>query len=401
LYPELKKPVYIVLPKNLTGLPHVYWKLHKTLYGLPESPQAFYEDVSKLLLKNGYTRTNADPCMFYMRKHGQFIMFTVHVDDFACASSSTYMTNRLLQVLRTRYTITTDASLESYLGINIQYNSDGSMLLTQPRRIDELIDAYGAEYAGMPSPSVPMSTLFSDTDQDNSPRYDYTLYMSLLGKLIHIIKTRPDIAYAVNRLATRGKCATEKDYRALLRIVAYLQATRHLGIRMQRGTWNPDTPPQLYGYLDAAYASHTDSKSHTGYSFCFNDPASAMFFSRTTKQTNVTLSSTEAENAAAVEATKEALWFRQLLLDLGFAQLEPTVMFSDSASMITLASAYSGNHKRVKHYMTRVNFMIEQVQKGHIQLKHVSGTENVSDMLTKPLGPQDFIRLRAHLLGMQ
>jgi hypothetical protein len=401
LYPDLKRPVYIVLPKNLTGFPHVYWKLNKTLYGLPESPQAFYEDVSKLLMKNGYARTNADPCMFYMRKNGHFIMFTVHVDDFACASSSTYMTNRLLQVLRTRYTITTDNSLESYLGINIHYNPDGSMTLTQPRRIHELIEAYGPEFEHMPPPSIPMSSTFNDAQQDDSPLYEYTPYMSLLGKLIHIIKTRPDIAYAVNRLATRAQHATKKDYQALLRIVAYLKATSHLGIRMRPGTWDPNSTPKLYGYLDAAYACHADSKSHTGYSFCFNDPSNAMFFSRTMKQTNVTLSSTEAENAAAVESTKEALWFRQLLMDLGFAQLEPTVMFSDSASMITLASNYSGNHKRVKHYITRVNFMIEQVQKGHIQLKHVSGTENVSDMLTKPLGPQDFIRLRAHLLGMQ
>lgn len=401
LYPELKRPVYISLPKRLTGLPHVYWKLHKTLYGLPESPQAFYEDVSKLLLKNGYTRTNADPCMFYMRKNGHFIMFTVHVDDFACASSSPYMTNHLLAVLRTRYTITTEESLEAYLGINIQYRSDGSMILTQPRRIDELVAHYGPEFTHMRAPSIPMSTTFDDDFQNDSPRCDYTEYMSLLGKLIHVIKTRPDIAYAVNRLATRAQLATDKDYIALLRIVAYLKATHHLGIRLWPGKWNESTAPKLYGYLDAAYACHADSKSHTGYSFCLDDPCNAMFYSRTMKQTNVTLSSTEAENSAAVEATKEALWFRQLLMDLGFVQLEPTVMFSDSASMITLASSYSGNHKRVKHYITRVNFMIEQVQKGHIQLKHVSGTMNVSDMLTKPLGPQDFIRLRAHLLGME
>jgi hypothetical protein len=274
------------------------------------------------------------------------------------------------------------------------------MTLTQPRRIAELVDQYSPEYAHLSLPSVPMDSKFNDTAQNDSPKFEYTPYMSLLGKLIHIIKTRPDIAYAVNRLATRAQHATQKDYQALLRIVAYLEATRHLGIHMRRGTWDADTAPKLYGYLDAAYACHEDSKSHTGYSFCLNDPSGAMFFSRTTKQTNVTLSSTEAENAAAVEATKEALWFRQLLMDLGFAQLEPTVMFSDSASMITLAAEFSGSHKRVKHYITRVNYMIEQVEKGHIQLKHVSGTENVSDMLTKPLGPQDFIRLRTHLLGM-
>lgn len=404
LYPELKRPVYISLPTRLTGLPTVYWKLDKTLYGLPDSPQAFYEDVSKLLLKNGYARTNADPCLFYMRKNGQFIMFSVHVDDFACASSSKFMTNQLLAVLRSRYIITTDDTLEAYLGINIHHNSDGSILLTQPRRLEDIFCDYKDEMDTISKrvPSIPMSTDFSDDYQDDSPPAEYTEYMSLLGKLIYIVKTRPDIAYAVNRLATRAHVATLRDYAALLRIVAYLQGTKQLGIRYFPNSWKEsDGAPQLFGYLDASYASHKDSKSHTGYAFGLGNPSNACFFSRTTKQTNVTLSSTEAENAAAVEATKETLWFRQLLDDLGFHQLEPTVLYADSASMIALAENTGSAHKRVKHYITRVNFMIEQVKKGNIVLKHVSTFDNVADILTKPLGPQDFIRHRTHLLGMQ
>ena len=102
-----------------------------------------------------------------------------------------------------------------------------------------------------------------------------------------------------------------------------------------------------------------------------------------------------------MEATKETLWFRQLLNDLGFHQLEPTVLYADSASMIALAENTGSAHKRVKHYITRVNFMIEQVKKGNIVLKHVSTFDNVADILTKPLGPQDFVRHRTHLLGMQ
>jgi len=158
---------------------------------------------------------------------------------------------------------------------------------------------------------------------------------------------------------------------------------------------------RLFCYVDAAYACHPDSKSHTGYCFSLGDPFNGMFFSRTFKQTNVTLSSTEAEHSAAVEAAKEIMWFRQLLAELGFPQLEPTPVFADSASMITLAEDYSGNHKRVKHYITRINFLIEQVKAGILQFEHVPTEVNVADILTKPLGPQDFIRLRTYLLGYQ
>ena len=72
LYPELKEPVYISLPKNLEkGI--IYWKLRKTLYGLPQSPKAFYEDISCILIKHGYCRTDADPCFFYKRENDDMI----------------------------------------------------------------------------------------------------------------------------------------------------------------------------------------------------------------------------------------------------------------------------------------------------------------------------------------
>ena len=146
---------------------------------------------------------------------------------------------------------------------------------------------------------------------------------------------------------------------------------------------------KLSCYVDASYATHPDSKSHTGYCFSLGDSL-AMFYSRTFKQTNVTLSSTEAENADAFEATKEIIWFRELLAELGFPQLEPTLVFADNASMITLAKDFSGNHKRVKHYMTRINFMIEQIQNSIIVIEHVESKYNIADILTKPLGPTDF-----------
>jgi hypothetical protein len=69
--------------------------------------------------------------------------------------------------------------------------------------------------------------------------------------------------------------------------------------------------------------------------------------------------------------------------------------------MIHLAENFSGNHKKVKHLLTRINFLIEQVHMNHIKFQHVSSDKNVADILTKPLGPCDFLRLRPHLLGAE
>jgi hypothetical protein len=113
----------------------------------------------------------------------------------------------------------------------------------------------------------------------------------------------------------------------------------------------------------------------------------------------VTLSSTEAELYAAVEATKDVIWFRELLAEIGFVQSEPTIIFVDNASLITLASAFSGNHKRVKHFLVRLNYLIEKVKLRIIKFVKVHTDDNRVDGMTKPLGPLQFVPKRNDMLG--
>jgi hypothetical protein len=400
LYPNQKRDVYIILPVLLTGEPKRYWKLNKTLYGLRDSPQAFYEDMSTYLLYNEYYRTTSDPCMFYKRESAtEFIMFVVHVDDFAIAASTIAMKNKLLAIIAKRYKFKECSTVESFLGVHVEYFSDGSVLFSQPGRIDDILRTY--ELLEVTPPSVPMIATFNDAYQSDSPKCDYTAFMTLLGILLFVVKTRPDIAYAVNRLATRTSIATERDFLALLRIASYLGGTRNLGIKFRRNVseFYQEALTVLFCWVDASHGSHLDSKSHSGYCFSLGSWITGMFYSKSFKQSNVTLSSMEAENSSAVEATKEILWFRSLLEELGFPQLKPTEIFADNASMITVAEDFSGNHKRVKHFLTRINFLIENVKNQVISFTHVSSQDNIADILTKPLGPIDFLRLRPKLLG--
>ena len=96
---------------------------------------------------------------------------------------------------------------------------------------------------------------------------------------------------------------------------------------------------------------------------------SGKFSSTSKKQGVVTLSSTEAELYAAVEATKDIVFLRAILEELGFPQLIPTTLYVDNLSMITLASKFSGNTKRVKHFFVRINYMIEQVANQVVHLE--------------------------------
>jgi hypothetical protein len=88
LYAKQLRDVYITLPTKLTNNIKTFKKLKKTLYGLPDSPQAFYDDISIYLLSNGYMRTSVDPCFFYKRVGKKFLMAVIHVNDFAIAGDS-------------------------------------------------------------------------------------------------------------------------------------------------------------------------------------------------------------------------------------------------------------------------------------------------------------------------
>ena len=113
----------------------------------------------------------------------------------------------------------------------------------------------------------------------------------------------------------------------------------------------------------------------------------------------MTLSSAESETYSAVEATKDILYFRAVLAGLGLAQLQPTPLYVDNKSLITLAYEFSGKHKRCKHFLARIHFMIEQVENQVVHLIHLGGEDLPADTLTKPLARPAFEKHCDSLLG--
>ena len=256
------------------------------------------------LLSNMYVRTIvADPCMFVKMIGDAFIIIAVHVDDFLSADNSDALLDELMTIMRSRYDLTVSESVEDYIGLHITTLPDHSILLTQPHKITQL--ATDLNLLHVPPPSIPMASNFNDEYQDGGVKCEFGDYMHVLGRLMFVIKTRPEISYAVSRLSSRSHCCTDRDYKALLRVVSFLYGTLDWGLNFKKSNITDRVAAsRLFCYVDASYNTYPDSKSHTGYCFSFGG-IKAMFFSRSTKQPNVTMSSTEAENCAAVEAVKD------------------------------------------------------------------------------------------------
>jgi hypothetical protein len=402
---EIDEPVYVSLPKGLpikNGTKRIR-KLKKTLYGLKRSPKAFYDSLSAHLLSKGYVRSDNDPCLFYRRTStSEIIMFCIHVDDFAIAASHQHLITALCDDLKQRYVITESDTLESFLGIRI-HSTKGGMYLSQPGHLQKIFDLAKTDFK---TKSTPMSADFSDEQQDDSPKLVTTedapehkslsYFQSLLGMIMFVVRTRPDIAFAVNRLAVRTAKATEKDLKALRRIAAYLYGSRNWELVYAKGSGSP----ALYAYSDASFVTHPDGKSHMGFCIGYGSN-SGFFFSRSAKQKLVTLSSTESETYSATETAKDVVYFRNVLEELGFPTIKPTSIKVDNQSLIALATKFSGNHKRVRHFLSRINYLIEQVDGKVITLDYIDTKLNTADQLTKPLSEPAFVLARQRLMGPQ
>jgi hypothetical protein len=233
-------------------------------------------------------------------------------------------------------------------------------------------------------------------------------YQSAVGALMYaMLGTRPDIAFAVTKLSQFSQNPGPAHWKALKRVLRYLKGTLDYQLTYRGTSKSPriDTFPTLTGYCDADWGSDIDDRrSVTGYAFIL---AGAAISWQAKKQPTVALSSVEAEYMSATQATKESIWWRSFLRELGFqfskatsvdtrfaqslnsrlTQLsnEPTLIHSDSLGGISLTKN-STYHSRTKHIDIQHHFVREQVECNNVLFEFVPTDLMIADVLTKPLG---------------
>ena len=236
-----------------------------------------------------------------------------------------------------------------------------------------------------------------EPESDTNPLLDANrikLYQRKVGSALWAaIGTRPDIQLAINLHSRYTKSPLRGDMVTLDRLLDYLVNTSDLGLVL-----GGHGGVILYATVDASYGTHADRKSHSGCTLHIGVDAGA-FLSRSKKQTVTADSSTVAEFIATHLASKEIMWARALLGEMGYAQLQPTILGEDNMSTIAMIKN-DCNGQKTKHIAIRFNMIRELVQQLEIAMEHLPTADMTSDMLTKPLDPKPFIHLRRKLLGM-
>ncbi|KAH9291809.1 hypothetical protein KI387_043002 [Taxus chinensis] len=388
---ELKEEVYIEQPEGFVAHnkeTHMC-RLKKALYGLKQAPRAWYERIDTYLQKMGFVKSEADANLYYLVVGGEALILVLYVDDLFLTGALGLIED-CKRDLAEEFEMKDLGLMHYFLGMEV-WQTDGEIFLGQGKYCIEILKRF--EMEDCKAMSTPMITNWRKVDTSKDKDVDPTLYRQLIGSLMYLVNTRPDIAFAVNSLSQFMVEPKRVHWTTAKHVLHYLCGSVEYGIRYVRGEGI-----KLIGYTDADWAgSTTDKRSTSGCCFSLGSGV-VSWFSR--KQKSVALSSSEAEYIAASMATCEAIWLRKLLVALFGQKVETTVIHCDNQSCIKL-SENPVFHDRSKHIDIRYHFIRDCVQRGIVQLQYIPTEEQVADILTKALGKEKFIFFRDKMGVMQ
>ncbi|KAJ9559214.1 hypothetical protein OSB04_013828 [Centaurea solstitialis] len=388
LYGTLQEDVYIQQPQGyvVKGSEHKVYKLRKALYGLKQAPRAWFSRIETYFIKEGFEKSKNEQTLFIKKNSkGNILIISIYVDDLIYTGDDVVMMQEFKESMQKEFEMSDLGKMRFFLGIEVLQTAQGIHISQQKYAIEILRRFDMEDCNAVINPIVPGCKLKSDEGE----RFDETLFKQIVGSLMYITTTRPDIQFVVNLISRFMAKPTEVHYLAAKRVLRYLKGTTDFGIWYKSGGEG-----SLEVFTDSDFAGDIDSrKSTSGYVFLWNNGAITW---SSKKQDIVALSSTEAEYVAAAICACQVIWVRGVLEELGLEINKSTVIKCDNTSTIKL-SKNPVFHGRCKHIGVRFHFLRDLVKDEVVQLEHCGSSEQVADILTKPLNREVFLKLREKL----
>ncbi|GJY48457.1 putative RNA-directed DNA polymerase [Tanacetum coccineum] len=379
LYGDLVEDVYVTLPDGYNNVDKSkVCKLNKSLYGLKQAPRQWNAKLTTALAEHGFEQSKFDYSLYTKHRSGMFIALLVYVDDIVITGSDIDGINEFKLFLSTKFLSKDLGSLKYFLGIEVIENDLG-LCMTQRKYCMELLHEYGLLAARPVDIPLPENTILS-CDETENDKYlsDFTTYQKLVGKLIYLTNTRPDISYDVHCLSQHMHSPLQSHFKDALRVLRYLKGSPGCGVQFYK---NQDLKLKAYANADWAKCPKT-RKSVTG--FCVFLGKTLVSW-KSKKQATISKSSSEAEYRSMSSASCEVVWLGNMLHSIGLKGLYPVELCCDNSSAIQIA-ANPVFHERTKHFELDVHFVREKVLAGVIKTVKVSSNLQTADVFTKCLG---------------
>ena len=355
LHGELEEDVYMAPPpgyqlhENSSHVCH----LKKSLYGLKQSPRTWFEKFSSTLLAAGYSQSEGDHILFFKRgRESKISILIVYVDDIIVTGNDTEEIGNLKCHLISNFDIKSLGQLTYFLGIEVAYSKSG-IVLSHHKYILDLLKDTGKLNCKPASTLVDTNINLKAKQSDKDDPINKTSFQRLVGRLLYLNHTRLDISFVVNSLSQHMSDPRQSHQIAADKILAYLKGTIGNGLLFPTGG-----EPIVTIYTDSDCASSVDdSRSTSGYcSFL----GSSLITWPSKKQSEVSLSSAEAELRALTKGVCEVMWLKDILTDLRLCSSRPIILYSDCQSAITMAKNLV-HHDRTKHARIDQHYIKEKI----------------------------------------
>lgn len=387
LYGTLDEEIYMDPPPGVDT--ELVCKLNKSLYGLKQSPRCWNSKFHSFMEENGFVNCQNDKCLYVSLQYKAPLYLLLFVDDGLCLCKSQEFIDKFVIALQTHFEITI-MSPKQFVGLEIEIERDGSIFVHQTKYINSLLDKFRMNLckpSSVPAdPNVKLDNCEGSADMSDVP------YREAVGSLMYAaIGSRPDIHFIVCSLSRYLNNFSNVHWGALKKVFKYLKTNKELGILYSASATEDSS---AIGFCDADYANCTVTRrSVTGYVFVMNGGAITW---NTKLQKCVALSTTEAEYLAACAATKELVWIKSLMKEIGFS--ENIKLIIDNQSTIKLIRG-ANLHKRSKHIDIQYHYVRDKFLENVMDVEYCETKLQAADMFTKSLPKPQFESLRG-MIGM-
>ena len=378
----------------------------KNIYGQKQAGRVWYKYLTAKLQSIGFIVSTIDPCLFYR----QNCIYILYVDDSILAGpTDTELDEVIHDIKQVGLQITVEGDIGDFLGVNIDRKADGTIHLTQPHLIDQILSDLRLDKANTTTKETPAKVNQLLKRHTNSQDFDgHYKYRSVIGKLNYLEQsTRPDIAYAVHQCARFSASPNQEHGKAIKWLGRYLLGTRNKGL-----IFTP-TSTSLECYVDADFSGAWDptdaaddidtARSRSGYVAMYGG---CPIFWKSKLQSIIALSSTEAEYVSLSTTMRDVIPIMDILKEMntfGFKIHSPKPklyckVFEDNSGAIEIAT----NEKfrpRTKHINVRYHHFRSYVNNGTIKILPIQSHDQRADILTKPTNAPTLMRHRKSILG--
>ena len=410
----IEKTLYMRIPSGMKleddSDPRDYvLKLHRNIYGQKQAGRVWNQFlVQKLVKELGFKQSSVDECVFYRGR----TLYVLYTDDSLLAGPDAKEIDSIIRELRSKakLDITVEGDLADFLGVSIDRKKDGSIHLTQPHLIDQILSDLRMKGDDVKTRSTPMASSKLLSRHTGSDSFDDSFnYRSVIGKLNYLEKaTRSDISYAVHQCARFVSDPKVEHGNAVRWLGRYLKGTRDKGTIMR-----PLKEKELEVFVDASFCGDWDpaeaardrdtARSRHGYIINY---AGCPLLWKSQLQTEIALSSTESEYTGLSYALRDAIPIMQLLKEMkmnGFPINAPQArvhcqVFEDNSGALEMAKVHK-YRPRTKHLNVRLHHFRDYVERKEISIHHISTNDQPADFLTKPLNEETLLRHRQAVLG--